>query len=54
MTLEFEQLSITNNSLIAQNQIQNPLPQQLNILGGQTVESILLSQYSILNDPEDI
>ena len=54
MTLEFEQLSITNNSLIGQNnQIQNPPPQQLNILNGQTLESILLSQYSILTDPEE-
>ena len=53
MTLEFEQLSITNNSLIAQNQIQNPLPQQLNILGGQTVESVLLNQSSVLNDSEE-
>jgi hypothetical protein len=53
MTLEFEQLSITNNSLIAQNQIQNPLPQQLNILGGETVESILLSQSSILSNSEE-
>jgi chromosome segregation ATPase len=54
MALEFEQFSITNNSLIAQNnQIQNPPPQQLNILGGQTVESVLLSQSSILSDLEN-
>ena len=43
MTLEFEQLNVS----------QNPLPQQSNILNhGQTVESVLLSQSSISSNIE--
>lgn len=47
LALEFEQLSIVNNSLIDQNSQIQPL----NAFNLETVESILISQdYSILDD----
>jgi hypothetical protein len=47
LAIEFEQLSIVNNSLIDQNSQTQPL----NALNLETVESILISQdYSILDD----